>query len=257
MLGWLAIAGGGLAVVKGFMGSLSNTRPGPVGSPSRAARYAFDADFPGASPVMLTVLVTSTDGVTPLIYRNESFDSAGGASGHRDTPITAAAANVSCCVDTCAVPQPWSAHPSLLRAIDAPKAQGSSLRGATYGALAARTPGHPAAAGLARASRDEPGDQRSVHVSFTSFWDLGLHIDPEDDATERAVLALADRALAFAAEARLFNPDGTSTLLVASVRCGVSGGVGGLISRFVPTQTSFSPASLHFSGGTESPLVRE
>ena len=96
MLGWLAIAGGGLAVVKGFMGSLSNTRPGPVGSPSRAgraARYAFDTDFPGASPVMLTVLVTSTDGVTPLVYRNESFDSAGGASGHRDTPITVAAAN--------------------------------------------------------------------------------------------------------------------------------------------------------------------
>lgn len=52
------------------------------------------------------------------------------------------------------------------------------------------------------------------NVSFASFWDLGLHIDPEDDATERAVLALADRALAFAAEARLFNPDGTSTLLV-------------------------------------------
>ena len=117
MLGWLAIAGGGLAVVKGFMGSLSNTLPGPVGSPSRAARYAFDADFPGASPVMLTVLVTSTDGVTPLIYRNESFDSAGGASGHRDTPITAIAANVSCCVDTCAVPQPWSAHPSLLHVL--------------------------------------------------------------------------------------------------------------------------------------------
>ena len=97
------------------------------------------------------------------------------------------------------------------------------------------------------------------NVSFASFWDLGLHIDPEDDATERAVLALADRALAFAAEARLFNPDGTSTLLVASVRCGVSGGVGGLISRFVPTQTSFSPASLPFFGsqqdGSESPLV--
>ena len=32
------------------------------------------------------------------------------------------------------------------------------------------------------------------------------------------------------------------------LRCGVSGGVGGLISRFVPTQTSFSPASLPFSG---------
>ena len=59
------------------------------------------------------------------------------------------------------------------------------------------------------------------NVSFASFWDLGLHIDPEDDATERAVLALADRALAFAAEARLFNADGTSTLLVASVSaCG-------------------------------------
>ena len=58
-------------------------------------------------------------------------------------------------------------------------------------------------------------------MSFASFWDLGLHIDPEDDATERAVLALADRALAFAAEARLFNADGTSTLLVASVSaCG-------------------------------------
>ena len=28
------------------------------------------------------------------------------------------------------------------------------------------------------------------------------------------------------------------------LRCGVSGGVGGLISLFVPTQTSFSPASL-------------
>ncbi len=89
MLGWLAIAGGGLAVVKDFMGSLSNTLPGPVGSPSRAARDAFDADFPGATPVMLTVLVTSADGVTPLTYLNESFTSV-----HRDTPIEAAARNV-------------------------------------------------------------------------------------------------------------------------------------------------------------------
>ena len=69
------------------MGSLSNTLPGPVGSPSRSARDAFDADFPGATPVMLTVLATSADGVTPLIYRNESV--------HRDTPITAAASNVT------------------------------------------------------------------------------------------------------------------------------------------------------------------
>ena len=90
MLGWLAIAGGGLAVVKDFMGSLSNTLPGPVGSPSRAARDAFDADFPGATPVMLTVLVTSADGVTPLTYLNESFTSV-----HRDTPIEAAARNVA------------------------------------------------------------------------------------------------------------------------------------------------------------------
>tara|TARA_B100000795_G_C22385389_1_gene281315 strand:+ start:99 stop:380 length:282 start_codon:yes stop_codon:yes gene_type:complete len=89
VLGWLAIAGGGLAVVKDFMGSLSNTLPGPVGSPSRAARDAFDADFPGATPVMLTVLVTSADGVTPLTYLNESFTSV-----HRDTPIEAAARNV-------------------------------------------------------------------------------------------------------------------------------------------------------------------
>jgi hypothetical protein len=95
VLGWLAIAGGGLVVVKDFMGSLSNTLPGPVGSPSRAARDAFDADFPGATPVMLTVLVTSADGVTPLIYRNESFGSAGHESVHRDTPITAAASNVA------------------------------------------------------------------------------------------------------------------------------------------------------------------
>eukprot|EP00964_Phaeocystis_antarctica_P099523 scaffold65376_cov63-Phaeocystis_antarctica.AAC.1 len=71
------------------MGSLSNTLPGPVGSPSRAARDAFDADFPGATPVMLTVLVTSADGITPLTYLNASFTSV-----HRDTPIEAAARNV-------------------------------------------------------------------------------------------------------------------------------------------------------------------
>ena len=115
MVGWLAIAGGGLSVVQEFMGSLSNTLPGPVGSPSRAARDAFDADFPGASPVMLTVLVTSSDGVTPLIYRNESFGSADRESLHRDTPITAAVANASRCVDTCrraaAVPYLRGARP--------------------------------------------------------------------------------------------------------------------------------------------------
>ena len=107
MVGWLAIACGGLAVVKDFMGSLSNTLPGPVGSPSRAARDAFDADFPGATPVMLTVLVSSADGVTPLIYRNESFNFTSIAaqlrngsfslneSLHRASPLTAAASNVA------------------------------------------------------------------------------------------------------------------------------------------------------------------
>ena len=101
MLGWLAIACGGLAVVKDFMGSLSNTLPGPVGSPSRAARDAFDADFPGATPVMLTVLVSSADGVTPLIYRNESFNFNGSFSLNEslhlvsDSPLTAAASNVA------------------------------------------------------------------------------------------------------------------------------------------------------------------
>ena len=83
------------------MGSLSNTLPGPVGSPSRAARDAFDADFPGATPVMLTVLVSSADGVTPLIYRNESFNFNGSFSLNEslhlvsDSPLTAAASNVA------------------------------------------------------------------------------------------------------------------------------------------------------------------
>ena len=61
------------------------------------------------------------------------------------------------------------------------------------------------------------GISEQCNVSFASFWDLGPRVDPSDDATEAAMLALADRALAFAAEGRLFNADATSTLLVASV----------------------------------------
>ena len=61
------------------------------------------------------------------------------------------------------------------------------------------------------------GISEQCNVSFASFWDLGPHVDPSDNMTEAAMLALADRALAFAAEGRLFNADATSTLLVASV----------------------------------------
>ena len=65
------------------------------------------------------------------------------------------------------------------------------------------------------------GISEQCNVSFASFWDLGPRVDPGDDATEAAMLALADRALAFAAEGRLFNADATATLLVASVSaCG-------------------------------------
>ena len=59
------------------------------------------------------------------------------------------------------------------------------------------------------------------NVSFASFWDLGPRVDPSENATEAAMLALADHALAFAAKGRLFNADATATLLVASVSaCG-------------------------------------
>jgi len=56
---------------------------------------------------MLTVLVSSADGVTPLIYRNESFNFSSivaqlrngsfslNESLHRDSPLTAAASNVA------------------------------------------------------------------------------------------------------------------------------------------------------------------
>ena len=66
------------------------------------------------------------------------------------------------------------------------------------------------------------GISEQCNVSFVSFWDLGPRIDnASDDPSEAAMLALADRALALAAEGRLFNADATATLLVASVRaCG-------------------------------------
>ena len=65
------------------------------------------------------------------------------------------------------------------------------------------------------------GISEQCNVSFASFWDLGPRVDPSDNTTEAAMLALADRALAFAAEGRLFNADATATLLVASVSaCG-------------------------------------
>ena len=65
------------------------------------------------------------------------------------------------------------------------------------------------------------GISEQCNVSFMSFWDLGPRIEPSDNASEAAVLALADRALALAVEGRLFNADATATLLVASVRaCG-------------------------------------
>ena len=66
------------------------------------------------------------------------------------------------------------------------------------------------------------GISEQCNVSFMSFWDLGPRIDnASDDPSEAAMLALADRALALAAEGRLFNADATATLLVASVRaCG-------------------------------------
>ena len=53
VLFWLVIAAGGLLVVKEFMSSLSNTLPGPPGSPSQRARAAYNADFPGEASLML------------------------------------------------------------------------------------------------------------------------------------------------------------------------------------------------------------
>ena len=65
------------------------------------------------------------------------------------------------------------------------------------------------------------GISAQCNVSFASFWDLGPRVDPSENATEAAMLALADHALAFAAKGRLFNADATATLLVASVSaCG-------------------------------------
>ena len=91
VLFWLIIAAGGLLVVKEFMSSLSNTLPGPPGSPSQRARAAYNADFPGEASLMLTVLVSASDGQTPLVNRSTSLD----AALRPDTPLSVAAANVS------------------------------------------------------------------------------------------------------------------------------------------------------------------
>ena len=116
--------------------------------------------------------------------------------------------------------------PAFLRAVCLPEAQGSSLWGAAPAwPDAPWAPRVRSCPRLVQASHElremSLGISEQCNVSFVSFWDLGPRIEPSDDPTEAAVLALADRALALAAEGRLFNADATATLLVASVRaCG-------------------------------------
>ena len=55
-------------------------------------------------------------------------------------------------------------------------------------------------------------------VSFASFWDVGPQPNANTTEVERAELKLADSALAWYGEDKLFNEDATATLMIASVK---------------------------------------
>ena len=94
---WLTILLCGLSVLGGFMGGLSNSVPGPPGSPSLTAHEEYNKAFP-SQPVLLSVLVASADGVTPLTNRSAPFELVSHPpffEHDADTPLSGAAANVS------------------------------------------------------------------------------------------------------------------------------------------------------------------
>lgn len=94
------IALSGLCFVKGFMGGLSNQVPAPPNSQSRTARLEYDASFSAEVPVSLSVLVTPSDGTTPLINRSAQFEFIKQPPFYEypiDTPLSEAAANTSQC----------------------------------------------------------------------------------------------------------------------------------------------------------------
>ena len=79
------------------MGGLSNSVPGPPGSASLTAHQEYNKAFP-AQPVMLSVLVASADGVTPLTNRSAPFQLVKDPpffEHNASTPLSGAAANVS------------------------------------------------------------------------------------------------------------------------------------------------------------------
>ena len=87
------------------------------------------------------------------------------------------------------------AHVSLLHAVRMPEAQGSSL----WGAAPSRpdvpwAPHVRSCPRLVQASHEvremSLGISEQCNVSFESFWDLGPRLDPSDDPSEAAALAL-------------------------------------------------------------------